>query len=185
MPMIHSFKLAPMSPLILGLTVALWLLVAIAGGVALITRQPGAIAVVVLLLAIYGVVWFGCRPARFVITDSHLDIVFPAWRRSIPRADVVGVRMLAAEQFQAEFGWAIRIGAGGLWGGFGWLQTARQGLLEFYVSTTGQFLLIERAAGRSLLITPDRPEEMQRILMSPRSQTQSGSENPDSLADQP
>lgn len=159
--MLYSFKLASMSPLMLGFTVALWLLAAIAGVVALVTRQGAALAVFGFLLIIYGSVWFGCRPSHFVVTETSLDIIFPVWRRQpIPIKDITAVRRLSAAQFRQEFGWAIRIGAGGLWGGFGWLQTAHQGLIEFYISRSDEFVLIERAQGRNLLITPDRPTEM-------------------------
>lgn len=168
--MLYSFKLASMSPLMLGFTVALWLLAAIAGVVALVTRQGVAVAVFGILLVIYGSVWFGCRPSHFVITENSLDIVFPVWRRpSIPLTDITTARRLSDAQFRKEFGWAIRIGAGGLWGGFGWLQTAHRGLIEFYISRADEFVLIERAQGRNLLITPDRPTEVIELLTAPSS----------------
>jgi hypothetical protein len=49
----------------------------------------------------------------------------------------------------------MRIGAGGLWGGFGWLYT-RRGLVDLYVSRTDRFVLVRRRAGRPLLLTPER-----------------------------
>jgi hypothetical protein len=51
----------------------------------------------------------------------------------------------------------MRIGAGGLWGGFGWLYT-RKGLLDLYVSRTDRFVLVRLRTGRPLLITPDADE---------------------------
>jgi hypothetical protein len=51
----------------------------------------------------------------------------------------------------------MRIGAGGLWGGFGWLYT-RKGLLDLYVSRTDRFVLVRRRIGRPLLLTPERDE---------------------------
>lgn len=58
----------------------------------------------------------------------------------------------------------MRVGVGGLWGGFGWLWTQRQGALEFYISRSTGLVLLERPAGRSLLITPDRPAEFVAIF---------------------
>lgn len=52
----------------------------------------------------------------------------------------------------------MRIGAGGLWGGFGWLWTSRKGMVEFYVSRTDGFVLITRPNHLDILITPSTPE---------------------------
>lgn len=48
----------------------------------------------------------------------------------------------------------MRIGIGGLWGGFGWLWPGR-GLVNFYVSRSDGLVLIERMSARPLLITPE------------------------------
>jgi hypothetical protein len=32
----------------------------------------------------------------------------------------------------SEVGWSMRVGAGGLWGGFGWLWTERRGIVQMY-----------------------------------------------------
>jgi hypothetical protein len=61
--------------------------------------------------------------------------------------------LLSREAFRREFGWATRIGAGGLWGGFGWLYTSK-GLLDLYVSRTDRLVLVRLRTGRSLLVTP-------------------------------
>ena len=57
-----------------------------------------------------------------------------------------------------EIGWGMRIGAGGLWGGFGWLWTARRGVVWMYISRLDRFVWVEQANERPLLITPDRDE---------------------------
>ena len=155
----QSFALAPMSPLIRGLTLALGSLPLILGLWALISRQPVDIFTCLLLIALYAAVWWGCRPSRFVLVSQHLAIVFPGWQRRIPRADIASVRIITAAAFRQEFGLALRICVGGLWGGFGWLWTSRRGLVEFYISQLDTFVLIERSQGRTLLLTPEHPQQ--------------------------
>jgi hypothetical protein len=58
----------------------------------------------------------------------------------------------------------VRVGAGGIWGGFGWLWTKRQGLVQMYISRTEGFVWIERAGARPWLLTPEQPEEFVRAL---------------------
>lgn len=79
-------------------------------------------------------------------------------------ADVSYVRVVDREQLTNEIGWGARIGAGGLWGAFGWLWTKRRGLVQMYVSRTRDFVWVERVDGRPWLITPEKPEEFARAL---------------------
>jgi len=65
---------------------------------------------------------------------------------------------------QKEIGSSLRIGAGGLWGGFGWLWTQRRGIVQMYVSRTDYFIWIERASGRPWIVTIDQPENFIRAL---------------------
>lgn len=132
--MSYKFGLAPMSPGMKGITIALLALPFIFGIWALVTRDPMALGIFLLMVALYGIVWVGFRPSSFTVTERFLEIVFPGWRRKIPMREISGVRILSQTQFSQEFGWAIRIGAGGLWGGFGGLWTEKQGLIEFYIS---------------------------------------------------
>jgi hypothetical protein len=60
----------------------------------------------------------------------------------------------------------MRVGAGGLWGGFGWLWTQRRGIVQMYISRTDGFVWIERIGDRPWLITPDEPEKFVRALSS-------------------
>jgi hypothetical protein len=59
---------------------------------------------------------------------------------------------------------AFFVGAGGLWGGFGWLWTERRGIAQMYVSRTEGLVWIERRGGRPWLITPEEPEAFVRAL---------------------
>lgn len=155
-----SFPLAPMSAGIRWLTSVL-LLVPAAMGLASMALPRRSLAVPALLLAVlYFIVWFVARPTRFEISGQGLMVFFPAWRRTIPAGGGLRARLLGFKEFRQEFGTPLRIGVGGLWGGFGWLWTSRRGLVEFYISRTDGFVLVERDGGRPLLITPERPESM-------------------------
>jgi hypothetical protein len=159
------FELAPMSSLIRGLTLGLLALpfVVLAAAWAAGTPAPAALVVAPLLL-LYAAVWLWWRPTRFVLSEHGLEIVFPARRKQVARAELGAGRIVSAAAFRAEFGFAVRIGVGGLWGGFGWLWTRRRGMVEFYVSRTDGLLLLERRGGRPLLITPVRPEALAAAL---------------------
>ncbi|MEY3299738.1 MAG: hypothetical protein RLZZ597_2998 [Cyanobacteriota bacterium] len=164
MSLSHSFKLAPMSPLIRGLTLILWLLPLTFGTWALVSHERIAGIIFLLLIALYGATWVWYRPSRFVISPDSLKIIFPGWQRRIPMGDISHICITSKEDFRQQFGWAIRIGVGGLWGGFGWLWTAKQGLVEFYISQLDSFVLIKRTTGKSLLITPDNPNQLVEII---------------------
>jgi len=153
-----------MSPAIRWLTVGLWLLPPGLGLAGLVTGRPWAVVAFLVLTSLYGAVWIGCRPAGFRVTPAGLEVAFPAWTRSIPAASLAGARVLSSGDFHREFGVALRIGVGGLWGGFGWLWTRRRGLVEFYVSREDGLLLVERRDGRPLLLTPDDPWGMAERL---------------------
>src|SRR5262249_13219822 len=82
-----------------------------------------------------------------------------------------GATVLAKGDTRRELGFGMRIGAGGLWGGFRWLWTTRRGLLDLYVSRETDVVLVELdpRAGRSLLLTPERPEAFVAPLQRPGS----------------
>jgi hypothetical protein len=134
--MSQSFQLAPMSPLIQRLTIGLWILPALFVIAAILSRQWILLIPGLLMVVLYGAVWIWCRPLSFSIASDALKITFPGWQRRIPIQDFTHVRMIHPKPFRQEFGMAFRVGVGGLWGGFGWLWTSRQGWVEFYVSRT-------------------------------------------------
>jgi hypothetical protein len=159
----RSFRLAPMSALIRNLTLVLLALpVAFLVPPAFGWRffaQPA-----LFLIAMYSWVWLRFRPTRFVVRPDGLQVVWPLRRREIPRREIAAVRIVDARELKGEIGWGMRVGAGGLWGGFGWLWTKRRGIVQMYVSRTDRFVWIERAGGRPWLITPDQPEAFVRAL---------------------
>ena len=162
--MSRSFPLAPMSPLIKGLTIFVLALPLVFVVLALFGHPEIGIAVFVFLVLLYGAVWLWCRPSSFVVSPDRVELVFPVWRRRIPMDVISDVRMMSSQGFQQKFGWAVRIGVGGLWGGFGWLWTQRRGMIEFYISRGDGFVLIERSQGGPLLITPETPERMVDLI---------------------
>src|SRR4029453_18789061 len=76
-----------------------------------------------LTLVIYAGVWLAGRPTQFEIDERSLAIVWPVRRRVIPRSTVHDVRIVTGREFRSAYGWGMRVGAGGLWGGFGLLKT--------------------------------------------------------------
>ncbi|TNE92462.1 MAG: hypothetical protein EP330_02055 [Deltaproteobacteria bacterium] len=154
--MVRRWPLAPMDATIGGLTALVSL---IAVGLLAYGVVIGELALAASALALVGVgvlVWALLRPTAFELTEDELCIVFPTWTRRIPRSDIASVREVDGEAFKQTYRYGLRIGAGGLFGGFGWLYTAR-GLLEFWISRTEPFVVVEREQGRDLLITPANP----------------------------
>jgi len=161
--MTRSFRLAQMSPLILTLTVVMLALpVALALGAILFNRLINF--PVLFFVVIYGWIWTRFRPTRFVVHQRALEVIWPLKRREISRENITSVRLINRQELTREIGWGMRVGAGGLWGGFGWLWTGQRGIVQMYISRTDQFIWIERAGDRPWLITPEQPEDFVRAL---------------------
>lgn len=158
------FPLAPMSMSIRFLT---WLLLPLPGLfllAALVRHDARPALVGAAVAALYAAVWLFLRPSRFEVSRAGVELVFPGRQRTIPLAEVARARTFTREALRRELGFALRVGAGGLWGGFGWLWTSRRGLLEMYISRTDHFLWIERRAGKPLLLTPRHPALMAEAI---------------------
>lgn len=166
--MISRFALAPMDGLLRVLTVVCFAIPAVMGTVAATTRHPidwilGAVAV--LIAASYGVIWLALRPRAFVITPDALELEWPIRKRSIPREAIVSVTKRDKAELARELGRMMRIGAGGVWGGFGQAATAR-GRYELWISRTDWMIVIECEGRRGLLVTPDDPDRFVAELAS-------------------
>jgi len=160
---VKAFRLARMSPLILTLTLVLMLLPLVFFASAAFGKWPSA-APGLLLVAIYAWVWLRFRPSRFVVRSDALEVIWPLKFRRIPRKDIADVRLIDRGELRREIGWGMRVGAGGLWGGFGWLWTRQRGIVQMYVSRTDAFVWIERISDRPWLVTPEEPETFVRAL---------------------
>jgi hypothetical protein len=163
-----TYRLAPMSPSILTLTLIVlalppvFLVIAVFW-TALLVRPA------LFLVALYAWIWLRARPTAFVVHPRTLEVIWPFRRREIRREDITAVRLIDAQSLRREVGGCVRVGVGGLWGGFGWLWTVRRGIVQMYVSRTDGLVWIERGAERPWLITPDRPAAFVEALSTPGS----------------
>ena len=160
-----SFRLAPMSPMIRGLTLIL-LAIPLAFFAATLVGTSILVGPAVLVVAIYSWVWLRFRPTMFVVRHDLLEVTWPLKRHQVERVNIVEVRTIDIKELRREVGWGVRVGAGGLWGGFGWLWTQRRGIVQMYISRTNDLVWIEFANGRPWLITPEHPEAFVRVLSS-------------------
>ncbi len=155
-----EFRLAPMSGLMTALTVVLLLLplgIAAAGRGS--PAAPWSRAAACRMAAGYAFTWLVMRPTTFVVAEA-LEVVWPVRRRRIPWDDVLGAAETPPDALPAEFGVLLRVGVGGLWGGFGLAWSTRGKHLGLYVSRHADgFVLVRCRRARSLLITPERPSE--------------------------
>jgi hypothetical protein len=152
-----------MSPLIRALTIGLLLLPLLFILTAAFGNRVAAVPVL-FLGTIYAWVWLRFRPIRFVVRPDALEVIWPLKRRRISRENITSVRLIGRQELRKEIGWGMRVGAGGLWGGFGWLWTKRRGIVQMYISRTDRFVWIDRAGDRPWLITPESPEDFVRTL---------------------
>lgn len=139
---------------------------AIAAMQAPLPARTALFAVTGAMVVTYAAVWFAMRPKEFVVESDGLTIQWPVRRRRIDRAAITAARVLDRPQLRQELGRILRIGAGGLGGGFGWASTAR-GVVELWVSRTDWMVLVECTGRRSLLITPEDPERFVAELVRP------------------
>lgn len=159
----ERFELAPMTLDLRLLTYFCWLLPAafVYSLLALPASMPPVIrtaqlAVTAFLLLIYASVYFLFRPLYFEVTADGLGIIWPLRARAIPKSQIRAVRTMEAKAFRAEYGYGMRVGAGGLWGGFGLLKTSKQ-TFSMWISRTDAFVLIDLDGDRPLLLTPKDP----------------------------
>lgn len=157
----------PLAPMTLDIRIATGVLLAlplIFSVNAWLTGVTQLAALVPVLLLLYALVWLWWRPRGFAISGGQLRIRMPLRdiTQSLPlwqRAEVLSIGEL-----RHRYGTAVRVGAGGLWGGFGWLWTRRGGWLRLYVSRTNQLVLIEWRKGPPWLISPARPNDFVAAL---------------------
>jgi hypothetical protein len=123
---------------------------------------PGTICLMIVVLFVC--IWVFMRPSRFELSRSGLEIVWPGRNSLIPLNDITGAEILSKADFSQRFGRGMRVGAGGLGGGFGLLMTTRGPTMSFYISRVDRFVLVSRVSARNLLITPEDPERFVETL---------------------
>jgi hypothetical protein len=152
-----------MSRVILVLTGALLALPLIFLGIAGRIGAPLAIPAL-LMTAVYGWIWLRFRPTCFVLHPDALEVIWPLKRERVPLAAVSDIQLIDRRELRRRIGFGLRVGAGGLWGGFGWLWTTRRGIVRMYVWRLDQFVWIECRTARPWLITPERSDTFVSIL---------------------
>jgi len=164
---VTRFGLTSMSTDIRVLT---WIVLALPLGLALgasparVPVRAVLLVVLAVVIVLYASVWLFWRPTAFEVdARGGLRILWPLRVRTIPAGEIAEAVVLSREAFHREFGWGMRIGAGGLWGGFGWLYTAK-GLLGLHVSRTDRLVLVRLRTGRPLLVTPEDDERFVAAL---------------------
>ena len=160
---VRTFRLAPMSSVVLTVTLIL-LALPIGFYVAALAGARFHTAPCFIVIACYMWIWLRFRPTRFVMHKQSLEVIWPLKRQEIPLHSISSVRLLDRDALKQEIGWGLRLGAGGLGGGFGWLWTKRHGLVQMYISRTDGFVWVERKSDRPWLLTPEQPEAFIRAL---------------------
>jgi len=158
-----SFRLAPMSPEIRVLTLVMLALPLVLLAGAAFGAWP-VIAPGLFMAVLYLWIWTRFRPSRFILHLGTIEVIWPLKRREIRRESISDVRIIGVQEMRNEVGWCMRVGAGGLWGGFGWLWTQKRGIVQMYITRTDQFVWIERRNQRPWLINPENPEAFIRAL---------------------
>ena len=161
------FPLAPMDALYRGTSLFLLALPLAFLGAAF--AVPGLQKLIFLATAafvsvIYAWIWFYWRPSAFRLEASSLVLEFPRRETVLDATSVTRVHRYASyAEFIEEWQFGIRIGAGGLFGAFGWLKTGK-GTLQMYLSRSTDLVLLEFHDRRPLLITPEDAERFVACL---------------------
>ena len=153
--MTRTFPIARMDGLFTTLTGVLLVLPA---GIAVVALAAPVVALPMLgtalaMVAVYAAVYLAMRPSRFALGEDGLQVVFPLWTRTVPWATIRGARLFRGDSYTHEVGWGLRVGAGGLWGVFGWL--VRPGdTVETWVSRREDLVRLTCEGRHDLLVSP-------------------------------
>lgn len=131
---------------------------------AVVSGVPALAGVATFLAALYAWVWLRYRPREFVVEPDRIEVRWPWRRQSIDRRGITNARVMTFFDLRAHVGIGLRVGAEGLWGGFGLLWTRRRGLVQMYVSRTDRMVWIDRGVKRPWLITPVDPHRFVEAL---------------------
>lgn len=130
---------------------------------ALATLEPLMSLVGAGITLVYLGIWFLGRPSHFGVDGPTLRLQWPARSRQLDLRDLDDVEVLDLRGFRDRVGYALRVGAGGLWGVFGWLVTG-EGWVRTYISRRDGLLLLRFSKGPPLLISPEEPERFAEAL---------------------
>ncbi len=165
----ECYALAPMCRPIAVMTAFVLALPIVFGIVAIKLGWPRAIApfgLCVVFMVACLIVWTWFRPKQFIVGHDFLKIQWPIRNKAWKRSDVLSATIISNSEFRKEYGIGMRIGAGGLWGGFGLLKTSKS-MFRMYISRTDEFVLVHLRNDHPLLITPERPQHFVHCLLAP------------------
>ena len=152
------FALAPMDMLMRGLTYFLWCLLLVLIGVAVVKGGGVALIAPMIMGTAFAGILIWMRPRAFILTGAGLRIEWPTRSLLIPRTKIVSAERIDQQTFGAEFGWPIRVGAGGFYGTFGYLWTSQGGFVDVEASRGNSGFVLIRTTDRPMLVTPDAPD---------------------------
>ena len=115
------------------------------------------------LVSIVASVWLLFRPLWFDLSPRGLHIRWPLRWKLIPLARIKGAEIASAAEMTSRYGSGVRVGAGGLWGGFGY-RTSNQGLLHMYISRVDYVVLVHVRHDKPWILTPRDPERFVATL---------------------
>ena len=163
------YLLAPMDRMYQGLSLFLGSLPFLFVSLTLMLPGPQKLmfgACALFLFVIYAWIWFYARPESFRLESTALVIEFPRREMALDLSGVQQVHLYNNySDFIAQWGFGIRIGAGGLFGSFGWLKTAK-GTLQMYLSRSEDLVVMEFQDRRPLLFTPERAQDFVTAVKS-------------------
>jgi len=111
-----------------------------------------------LLLALIALVYLLWRPSAFVVDGGALTIMYPLRTRKYALDELTAAQPIDSKAFRSRFRYGLRVGVGGLFGGFGWLKVSG-GWVEMDISRVNDMVLLEWKDRSPLLVTPQRPDD--------------------------
>ncbi len=123
------------------------------------TIRPVMLGTTLFLVFLYISVWVWWRPGHFSLGEGELRLHFPLRSIAVPLAQIEDCELWESADLKSRYGNTYRVGAGGLWGGFGWLRSSSKEWIEFYISRQSGYVHIRRPGMNALLITPERAPE--------------------------
>jgi hypothetical protein len=102
-------------------------------------------------------VWLWSRPRAFELEGRSLVLRYPIRSKRIALDRLTSAEPISSAFLKERFRWALRVGVGGLFGGFGWLYTSK-GWVEMAISRTDGLVLLSFDGRMPLLLTPAEPQ---------------------------
>lgn len=100
------------------------------------------------------VITYGFSPKAYALDDRQLIIYRPFQNKLYATEGILTVSLVDKKDLKKS----IRVfGVGGLFGYFGLFRNSRYGTMIWYATRRDQFVVIERANGRTIVLTPDDP----------------------------